>query len=156
MEVARGGRPRCSPRASVTSPHEPYPSFQTFDVSSRRVSGDAPRTNTPLQALVTLNDPVFVEAAALAERFWTNAQPELDDRIDYLFVCVLSRIPSAAERSVLSELYRAARRYTVAKPPRSALQDRAAGDESRRRGSRRLDNGGRQCERRWQFHVNKE
>ncbi len=53
----------------------PYPSFTTFDAGSgeicqiRRI-----RTNTPLQALVTLNDPVFLEAAAaLAGRMVTAA-----------------------------------------------------------------------------------
>jgi hypothetical protein len=53
----------------------PYPSFMTFDAGSgeicqvRRI-----RTNTPLQALVTLNDPVYMEAAAaLARRMATDA-----------------------------------------------------------------------------------
>jgi mono/diheme cytochrome c family protein len=53
----------------------PYPSFTTFDAGSgeicqvRRI-----RTNTPLQALVTLNDPVYMEAAAaLARRMATDA-----------------------------------------------------------------------------------
>lgn len=42
----------------------PYPSFTTFDGSSREVClSRRIRTNTPLQALVTLNDPVFTEAA---------------------------------------------------------------------------------------------
>ncbi len=47
----------------------PYPSFMTFDASSREVcTVQRIRTNTPLQALVTLNDPVYMEAAtALAE-----------------------------------------------------------------------------------------
>ncbi len=54
----------------------PYPSFMTFDAGSgevcqvRRI-----RTNTPLQALVTLNDPVYLEAAAaLAKRMVTDAK----------------------------------------------------------------------------------
>ena len=42
----------------------PYPSFETFDVAPRQVcTSRRIRTNTPLQALVTLNDPVYVEAA---------------------------------------------------------------------------------------------
>ena len=42
----------------------PYPSMATFDAPSRELCTlRRPRTNTPLQALVTLNDPVYVEAA---------------------------------------------------------------------------------------------
>ena len=48
----------------------PYPSMTTFDAPSREIcSVRRIRTNTPLQAFVTLNDPVYVEAAqALARR----------------------------------------------------------------------------------------
>ena len=46
-----------------------YPSFQIFDAPSREVcTVDRPRTTTPLQALVTLNDPMFVEAAFRAAK----------------------------------------------------------------------------------------
>jgi len=42
----------------------PYPSFISFDATSREVClVDRIRTNTPLQALTTLNDPVYIEAA---------------------------------------------------------------------------------------------
>src|SRR5690606_27204680 len=48
----------------------PYPSFMSFDASSREICQiQRTRTNTPLQALVTLNDPVYTEAAlAWADR----------------------------------------------------------------------------------------
>ena len=47
----------------------PYPSFIAFDAPSREVCTERrSRTNTPLQALATLNDPAFVEPAAAARR----------------------------------------------------------------------------------------
>ena len=54
----------------------PYPSMATFDAPNREVCTlRRSRTNTPLQSLVTLNDPVFVEAAqALARRAIQHAR----------------------------------------------------------------------------------
>lgn len=54
----------------------PYPSFVTFDAGSREICEiQRTRTNTPLQALVTLNDPVYTEAAlAWADRLLANGQ----------------------------------------------------------------------------------
>ena len=61
-----------------------YPSFVTFDAAERQLS--SPRriaTNTPLQALVTLNDPVFYQAAqALAARMVRDAPTAAGDRLD--------------------------------------------------------------------------
>ncbi len=54
----------------------PYPSMSTFDAPNRDVCNvRRPRTNTPLQALVTLNDPVYVEASqALARKIATEGK----------------------------------------------------------------------------------
>lgn len=61
----------------------PYPSMIMFDGSSREVCvGQRVRTNTPLQALVTLNDPVFVEAAqALAKRMVNSDTSDVEESI---------------------------------------------------------------------------
>ncbi|MCA9049756.1 MAG: DUF1553 domain-containing protein [Planctomycetaceae bacterium] len=86
----------------------PPPSMLTFDATSRE-SCTARRelTNTPLQALVLLNDPQFVEAArVLAEHLLKNHSDNLNDRWDELFRRVISRIPDEQERRVISELYR--------------------------------------------------
>jgi hypothetical protein len=62
------------------------------------------RTNTPLQALVLLNDPTFVEASRkLAERCLTAAS-DVDARIDLAFRLVLSRPPDQAERATIREI----------------------------------------------------
>ena len=87
-----------------------YPSFMIFDGSDRATS--LPRrisTNTPLQALVTLNDPVYDEAAAaLAARTMKEVAPSgdpLDDRLRLEARLVLSREPSSQELGVMRGLY---------------------------------------------------
>jgi hypothetical protein len=94
-----------------------YPSSLIFDASDRDTS--LPRriaTNTPLQALVTLNDPVYEEAArALARRVikdtaektagTSNSGVILDTRLTYEARLVLSRDPTAAELVVLRRFY---------------------------------------------------
>ena len=88
----------------------PYPSMATFDAPSREVCTvkRAP-TNTPLQALVTLNDPVYVEAAqALARRIVSEGGTDLDARVTHGFRLCLARPPSPPERERLVALYREA------------------------------------------------
>jgi hypothetical protein len=81
----------------------PYPVLQTFDAPN----GDAacvrrPRSNTPLQALMTLNEPVFVEAAqALALKTLREGGTGDEDRLAYAFRRCASRAPNEAERAVL-------------------------------------------------------
>ncbi|MFP6764488.1 MAG: PSD1 and planctomycete cytochrome C domain-containing protein [Planctomycetaceae bacterium] len=84
----------------------PYPAMLTFDAGSgetcliRRV-----RTNTPLQALVTLNDPAFVEAAgALANRMLQTGD-RTSVRMERGFRLVLTRPPHPEEVSRLVELH---------------------------------------------------
>jgi hypothetical protein len=85
----------------------PYPSMATFDAPNREVcTVRRGRTNTPLQALVTLNDPVYVEAAqALGRWVVAEAGPTTADRVAYAFRLVLSRPPTAQEESRLLKLY---------------------------------------------------
>jgi hypothetical protein len=86
----------------------PYPAFIAFDAPSRDVSCERrSRTNTPLQALATLNDPAFVQpAAALARRILTDSKPTAHDRATLAFRLVLARKPLPAELDHLLELYR--------------------------------------------------
>jgi hypothetical protein len=63
------------------------------------------RTNTPLQALVTLNDPAFVEAAgALGRAILAEPLPGASERVIYGFRRVLARPPSKAEAARLTQL----------------------------------------------------
>ena len=83
-----------------------YPSFLTFDASDHDVSlARRIPTNTPLQALVTLNDPVYQEASeALAARMM-KATDALDGRLRYGARLVLSRDPTDGELATLRRLY---------------------------------------------------
>ena len=79
----------------------------TFDAPSREVCTIRRiRTNTPLQALVTLNDPAFIEAAqALARRMVSEGGKTAREHAKYGFRLSLARSPSDAELDVLVKLY---------------------------------------------------
>ena len=63
-------------------------------------------TNTPLQALVLLNDPQYVEAARLfAERILREGGDSVSDKIDFAVRTATSKAPSPKMTKVLSELY---------------------------------------------------
>lgn len=86
----------------------PYPSFVNFDASARLAcTVSRSRTNTPLQALTLLNDPVYVEASrALARRALTE-KPDADfaSRLRFAFQLCTSRNPTNAELNILSRHY---------------------------------------------------
>ena len=77
----------------------PYPTLINFDAPSREFcTVRRVRTNTPLQALDTLNDPVFFEAArALAQRIMKEAAPDSAARATHGFRLLLTRRPAATE-----------------------------------------------------------
>jgi hypothetical protein len=85
----------------------PYPSFMSFDAPSREFCVvRRPRTNTPLQALTLLNDPVYVEAAqALARRMVQEGGDDPASRVTRGFRHVLARMPAPEEVQPLVELY---------------------------------------------------
>jgi hypothetical protein len=82
----------------------PPPSLETFDAQAREVvCTKRARTNTPLQALVTMNDPQFVEAARkLAERA-IKAAPDDPGRIDFMAKNTISRGLSAEEQPAFTK-----------------------------------------------------
>ncbi len=100
----------------------PYPSLTTFDAPERTFcSIRRLRTNTPLQALVTMNDPVYVEAAqALARRIVSQGGDTTAARIAYGFRLCLTRPPSEREAQRLVELFEKARRQFADNPAQAA------------------------------------
>jgi hypothetical protein len=85
-----------------------YPSFQTFDAPSRETCTlQRPRTSTPLQSLVVMNDPVYVEAArAFATRVLQQPGLNLEQQLAYAFRLALARPPEKKELAVLEKTYR--------------------------------------------------
>lgn len=81
--------------------------MMTFDGSAREVCmARRIRTNTPLQALVTLNDSVYVEAAGSLARRMTESAPVVRDQIKNGFTIAMGHSPSDAELDVLVALYK--------------------------------------------------
>ena len=85
----------------------PPPSMTTFDAPTREVcTVKREVTNTPLQALVLLNDPQFFEASRiLAERIQKEAPNSIDESISLGFRICTSREPKKKELDLLKELY---------------------------------------------------
>ena len=93
----------------------PYPSMVTFGAPNRALCTiRRPRTNTPLQALVTLNDPVYLEAAQALARSMDAQDGELAAKVRYGFRRCLTRPPRDQEIETLVRLYEAAHeRFTA-------------------------------------------
>ena len=86
----------------------------TFDAPNREVcTVRRDRTNTPLQALVTMNDPVYVEAAQSLARKMITSGETTPDRLKSGFELCLSRPPSKQELDRLIKLFEQVRaRYS--------------------------------------------
>jgi hypothetical protein len=84
-----------------------HPMFALFDAPSREdCCVERSRTNTPLQALTTLNDPTFVEAARVfAQRILSQGPDDLDGRIVFAFRCAVVRVPTLLEVNALKARY---------------------------------------------------
>ncbi len=94
----------------------PPPAMQIFDAPTReKCTIRRDRTNTPLQALVTLNDTQFVEAARhFAERMIFEGGKTTGDRIEYGFRLATARRPTASEQKVLADVLASAlEQYTT-------------------------------------------
>ena len=83
-----------------------HPSLKAFDAPTREeCTADRPRSNTPLQSLVLLNDPIYVEAArALASRVIRESESTAAARISQMFRLALQRKPTGEEFEVLTSL----------------------------------------------------
>ena len=101
----------------------PYPSMAAFDAPSREICAvRRMRTNTPLQAFVTLNDPVYVEASqALARRIVAEGGSSIEDRVKYGLKLALGRPPADEQVKSLTTLFQNERIHFAA-DPKAALE----------------------------------
>jgi hypothetical protein len=86
----------------------PPPTLATFDAPDRETcTVRRPRTNTPLQALVLLNDPTYIEASRkLAERLLTHPTATTpESRIQHAFKLLTARPPTKEELTILQSAY---------------------------------------------------
>src|SRR5260370_41574562 len=84
----------------------PYPSMMTFDGSAREVcTARRIRTNTPLQALVTLNDSAYVEAAYHLALRLKKTSSDLRELIRGIYQAAVGHEPSPEEMKSLTTLY---------------------------------------------------
>jgi hypothetical protein len=103
-----------------------YPSFLTFDASDHDTSlARRIPTNTPLQALVTLNDPVYQEAAEALARRMLNEKQGLDAELEYGARLVLSRDPTEHELTTLRSFYQKASAMPALRLASTATHDSA-------------------------------
>jgi hypothetical protein len=84
----------------------PYPSMVTFDAPNREVCTlRRNRSNTPLQALVTMNDPVYIEAAQSLARRMVASGATPQEKVRAGFRLTLTRTPSETETQRLIALH---------------------------------------------------
>jgi hypothetical protein len=96
----------------------PPPSMTIFDAPSREQCTIQRRaTSTPMQALVLLNDPQFIEASRLlASRMMNEGGTSITERIHFAFMLATSRAPKTNELELLSNLFKEEQSYFKTKP----------------------------------------
>lgn len=110
----------------------PPPAMQIFDAPTReKCTVRRARTNTPLQALVTLNDTQFVEAARhFAERMIHEGGKSDEERLTFGFRLVSARRPKAEELKILQEVLEQGR-VTYRSNPQAATELLSVGESKR-------------------------
>lgn len=83
-----------------------HPSLLAFDAPAREeCTAKRERSNTPLQALVLLNDPTYVESARVFAAEIVQQSETFEKRLEYAYGKCLSRVPTQQELETLRELY---------------------------------------------------
>lgn len=84
----------------------PPPNMLIFDASNRDMCElGRPTTNTPLQALVMMNDPIILEGSRVLSQKLMGEGTDIDEMLSQAFIRILCRHPDETERSVLKQYY---------------------------------------------------
>jgi hypothetical protein len=110
----------------------PYPALQAFDTPPGEASCvRRSRSNSPLQALTTLNEPLFVECAqALGARILKEGGASDEERLAYAFGLCLGRKPAAREKPVILEFVAKEKERLAASPEKLKLLTGSKGEAS--------------------------
>ena len=110
----------------------PPPAMLAFDATDRSICiVQRQSTSTPMQSLILMNDPQYVEASrVLAERMQQEAGDDLENQLEYGFRALTSRRPKAEEMELFAEMYREELRRFGAEPA-DALALLEVGDKPR-------------------------
>lgn len=111
----------------------PYPMLMTFDApDSNATCTRRERSNTPLQALTLLNDPVFFECAqALGQRMAESPGTDVVEKIRHGFERCFARPPTAEETAQLRKLYDAQLKLVSANAENAAKITGAKKDDAK-------------------------
>lgn len=102
----------------------PYPSFMAFDAPQRVIcSGQRVATNTPLQALVTLNDPVYMECAMALAQLNSPQEADATLQIAQMYEAAVGHGPTEEKLELLKQVYeQSLERLSESSEARKAMQ----------------------------------
>ena len=84
----------------------PPPNMMMFDASNRdQCEVKRLKTNTPLQALIMMNDPAVLEASRVLAQQLVSEQSTAEEKINKAFRLIICRQPSVTEKKILKEYY---------------------------------------------------
>ena len=111
----------------------PPPALSAFDAPSREIcTVRRSITNTPLQALVTLNEPQFMNATRFLAGRMMISSADISEQITFGFRCCTSRYPTAGELALLRTAFERHRKHYLANPALAKALTRFKSDDHRK------------------------
>ncbi len=99
-----------------------HPAMKTFDAPAREAcTASRPRSNTPLAALLLLNDPSYIEAAKVFAENAIAARAEVNERVQWLFLKAFARPPTEEEANIVAGLVKDHQTYYSQHPDQATL-----------------------------------